>query len=518
MSRSTIHTVANRTVADAAMPNLSIALDPQLMRSHFQSALFAGRHNGHSTWPAPDPDRYEVVACEIDRVKYRAGEKCVISYRLQICDLTNGQAEEQWFCARLFPPDTAPSRYQKALRAPTTAPRFGEAVMFLPKLDMVIWAFPNDRKISGLAALMRSANRENDELAQLVAQRWGKRTTLVTHQCKLVHYVPEHTCTVRVELTLAAPLVRHTSGKPTGARPFSNPGYPTLGKEQSRDISSCNAVEQRVVTLFGKAYYAEEGAETYRLMGHLWHSPARRHGQLRIAEPLAYDPTTRVLWQAGLPGRTLLSYELGTPHFDRLLGEAAQAVAQLHTAALPCRRTTDLDTWATLIRERQALVAQVCPHLATATATLATALRCLLPSPQDAPVATLHGDLHLQNFLADETAPTGQRLALIDFDNLSNGSPWHDLGSFCAGLYYRGLIEGVPQPTIRHTIDIFLASYAAHVPWSIDRRTIDWYTAAALLIERAYRSVSRMKDGRLALVDDFIRIATELLVGNWVIR
>ena len=92
-------------------------------------------------------------------------------------------------------------------------------------------------------------------------------TIIAEHQSKLIHYVPEHTCTVRVQLILADNIT----------------------------------AQQKAVTLFGKAYYNDEGAETFRLMQHLWHSPICQNGDLRIARPLAYDPATRQLWQEGLP-------------------------------------------------------------------------------------------------------------------------------------------------------------------------------------------------------------------------
>ncbi|HRW05349.1 MAG TPA: aminoglycoside phosphotransferase family protein [Caldilineaceae bacterium] len=473
LQRATIH---DPIVSDQTMPQLAIALDPLLMQLHFQSLLFG---NSGITAAASATD-YEVHTCEVVRVKYRAGEKCVISYRLQIQKRRSNRLIEQWLSARLFPTGTAASRYHKALREPLTPPPFGDAVMFLPKLDMVIWAFPNDRKIGGLPALLAAAAHETDQLDALVAGRWGATTIIVAHDYRLIHYVPEHTCTVREQLLLADTTTGQT--------------WPA--------------------TLFAKAYYNEEGAETFRLMQQLWQRAACRQGHLRIAQPIAYCAVDQVLWQEGLPGHTLLTYALGTPAFDELLAEAAQAVAWLHTADLPCQRQSAQQEWVNLIDQRKQLVIQSRPHLAGAVDTLAVALRCLTPSISGAPMATLHGDLHLQNFLVDDDAAAGKRVALIDLDNLCTGMPWQDLGSFCAGLYYRGLVDHVPQSLIHRSIDGFLQSYATSVPWPLDRGAINWYTAAALLHERAFRSIARMKEGRLALVDDLVRIATDLLLGQ----
>ena len=458
-------------LADPSLPGLATALDPLRMQVAFQQLLF-GQDNGNSTRP------YAVFSCTIERVKYRASEKCVISYRLQIAERATGALHEQWFCARVFPTGCARSRYQKALDETLTPPCFGAAVMWLPPLEMVIWAFPNDRKIAGLPALIESANRDNGALGCLVAATWGPETTIEQHTTRLIHYVPEHTCTVRVQLAL------------------TNKKMKVPAK----------------VTLFGKAYYDDGGAESYRLMQQLWTNDACRQGQLQIAQPLAYDPATRILWQLGLPGRTLLTYALGSQTTEPLLAEAAHAVASLHRAALPCRRTTMQADLLALLPRSQALVSQRLPPLTSAVGTLVATLQSLAPCPASEPQATLHGDLHLQNFFVNEAAPPGQRLALIDLDNLSTGSPWHDLGSFCAALYYRGLLDGIAQSRIAQSLDRFLLAYAEQAPWPLNRAAINWYTAAALLNERAFRAITRLKEGRLELIAALIARANELLL------
>lgn len=136
-------------LADPSLLGLAAALDPLRMQVAFQQLLF-GQDNRNSTGP------YKVTACAIGRVKYRAGERCVISYRLQIAEHATGTVHGQWFCARIFPAGCGHARYQKALAETLTPPCFGEAVMWLPRLEMVIWAFPNDRKIGGLPTLVET--------------------------------------------------------------------------------------------------------------------------------------------------------------------------------------------------------------------------------------------------------------------------------------------------------------------------------------------------------------------------
>jgi len=435
-------------------------------------------------------------------------------------DSVRNGCHEQRFAARLFPAGVSQARYQKALREPLTPPRYGQAVMHLPELAMVLWAFPNDRKIATLPHLLATVARDNDELDAIVTNLWGEAYHIIHHRHRLVHYVPENTCTVCVELqvvpTASAPFMTqdatsnaterqmlpvHSSGQ---VRPVNPEVCSTLPGGYTHQPTN----SPLPLTLFGKAYYNDDGAETYRLMKLLWQAAP---SALRIAEPLTYNPATRILWQKGLAGRTLLSYPLGSPAATELLQEAAQAVALLHQAALPCTRQSHLADWLTQLHSSQQLLLAVHPASQTTVAALITALRQQAPTVDLAPAATLHGDLHLQNFLVDETALPGQRVAIIDLDNLSTGSPWRDLGSFCAGLYYRGLVDALPLSSIRQVIDAFCAAYAAVAPWPLNEQAIAWYTATALLNERAFRSVSRMKQGRFDLLDDLIRLVGTVL-------
>jgi aminoglycoside phosphotransferase (APT) family kinase protein len=123
------------------------------------------------------------------------------------------------------------------------------------------------------------------------------------------------------------------------------------------------------------------------------------------------------------------------------------------------------------------------------------------------PVALLHGDLHLQNFFVE-----GDRVALIDLDDLCLGSPWQDIGSFSAALHYRGILAGTPLAEIDHATDLFYRRYSQKAPWFAPRATVDWYTAAALINERAFRSISRLQSGSLDILDAILARAQKILM------
>jgi hypothetical protein len=99
---------------------------------------------------------------------------------------------------------------------------------------------------------------------------------------------------------------------------------------------------------------------------------------------------------------------------------------------------------------------------------------------------------------------------LIDLDNVCAGSPYHDLGSLVAALHYAGLLRSAPDGLVSGTVETLLESYAGCAPWPVPREVVDWHTAVALITERAYRSVTRLKNGRFALVDQLIALAGDI--------
>jgi aminoglycoside phosphotransferase (APT) family kinase protein len=121
------------------------------------------------------------------------------------------------------------------------------------------------------------------------------------------------------------------------------------------------------------------------------------------------------------------------------------------------------------------------------------------------PRALLHRDLHLKNFLVH-----GDQVALIDLDELSLGDPWHDLGSLVAALHMRSLMGGAASGIIQNAADHFCRSYAESTAWPFDPAAVNWHTAVALVVERAFRIVTRLQPGSVDLLDALLAHAEEL--------
>jgi hypothetical protein len=453
---------------DHTLRHLPLALDTAAMQTVFQKSLL--REPGEDR-------RFHIRACHIERIRYKPGRNCLICYRLQIEDLVRQVTSEQLLSARLYGVGGSHSRFARAQREALSVSPFGRPLTHIPGLDMVVWAFPNDRKLKGLSRLTDTVYLRTVLLPPLVACHVGPHWGIVTVAHDLVHYNPEHTCMLRVQLQL-----KHNQ---TG--------------------------EQRSLVLYGKTYEGDEGVETYRLMRQLWQRigscDLQPGNHLRVAQPLGYQPALKVLWQRGLPGQALLALE--SEDFLVWLERGAAAVATLHQTRLPCSRSSSVSAWTAKLKEMREWLPAVRPSCRTALEPLVDRLLAQAAYLGEQPLATLHGDLHLQNFFRD-----GDQVALIDLDNVYLGSPWQDVGSFIAGLLYRGLLAETPGPLLRDMIAAFSRSYQRNVPWRIALWALNWFVAAALINERAFRCVTRLKDGRLDLVDALVALAAQINEGK----
>ncbi len=457
---------------DSVLIHLTTALDTASMQAVFQESLFGGL--------GPEA-ALRVRDCQIERIRYKPAKNCLVCYRLQIENSAGQLLGEQLLNARLYERGGSQRRFVRAQNASLAPPAFGPPLLHLPALDMVVWLFPNDRKLHGLPGLVNPDHLRTVLLAPLIAEHVGPHWQIVNLVHHLVHYNPEHTAMMQVQLQL-----------------------------QHRQSG-----ERRPYLLFGKTYYNDEGQETYRVMRHLWqqaHTATIGNGvrSVPIAQPLAYHSELNLLWQQGLAGQTLSSMEMDSDDFYDGLERAAATVAALHQAPISGVRSCRLESWVAKLGEMRAWLPAVLPSCRSELEPLVDGLLAQLPHLGRQPLATLHGDLHLQNFFLH-----GAEVALIDLDNVCSGSPWQDVGSFIAGLLAHGLYSGLPRSQVDEMVAAFLHSYCRHVPWEITPQNLSWFVAVALINERAFRSITRLKEGRLDLVHELVALAAQVSRSNF---
>jgi hypothetical protein len=365
-----------------------------------------------------------VSSCRILHFRYKPYKTWIVSYEVSLAGI-----------------DGEKIVYMRAVERRGSAARYAKSsalhqdVRHIPELDSVAWLFPSDRKLTGLHTLCDSAKLRDDVLPALATAAYGPGWNVRNCSHEIVHYLPERSCMVRLDASLVRP--------------------------QGVGISA---------TFYGKAYPDGQGADTYRYLAELWDRP-----RLRVAQPLLYDPDSLTMWQLGITG-------VGPDvHSQENLEGAAAALAELH-----CSHVSGLPAYVSTARrldEAAGVITAALPDRRDRIAALIQLLRAQSAQLAERPRVTLHGDLHLKNFIVTE-----QGVALIDLDTLALGDPIEDLASFAAAL----LSSGAARPSVCVT-PAFVEAYERAAGWHVPEFDLNWHIAAALLTERVLRAVTRMK-------------------------
>jgi Ser/Thr protein kinase RdoA (MazF antagonist) len=213
-----------------------------------------------------------------------------------------------------------------------------------------------------------------------------------------------------------------------------------------------------------------------RLFAGHWALWRQALGRVSVAPPAGYVAVARLSLQEFLTG-TRLSELAGSGAFVGLVRETARAIARVHALTLPLLARRDpekemstVDRWTTVLKRLRPAHGRRLDSLARRLrGELAARLRI---------EATVHGDFHLANVLADE-----QGVTLIDWDQMAHGDPMVDVGRVLASLRVsslrlHGTIEGLADVQ-----DGFLGAYldATHG----DERRARLFEAVALLVSAA---------------------------------
>ena len=448
---------------DVVLPSLALLLDNRAMQGLFEQQLRERRGNGAA-----------ITECEIERIKYRPRRNCLVGYKIKLRDTTGERAQRLF--AGIYAEEDAVARYQKAMTEASIASADFAPVALIRPLAMVLWAFPNERKLRALPLLSDAGQLRETLLPDVVRSRWGGNWTIAHISHAVSNYFPEHSCCVNVTLSL-----RHSGG-----------GAP------------------RTWEILGKTRDDDAGAQTYRQMATLYRGA---DSDVSYARPLAYQSKHRVLWQERVPGVTLHSL-LASGVADRaLLIRVARAVAALHGKPAVSPQRVMLSDLIDRLIAAGAVVAAANPRcedpLRQTIDALTERARCLDLRHN----ATWHGDLHSKNILV---APT--LIYLVDMDRVAVGPPLADLGSFLAELVYRDCWNGKPLQALQPAVNSIVAAYRGRVSWPVQEEEIAWYTASALIHERALRCVTSLKPMHTQTLDRLVSTAARIAGGDLFAR
>jgi Ser/Thr protein kinase RdoA (MazF antagonist) len=246
---------------------------------------------------------------------------------------------------------------------------------------------------------------------------------------------------------------------------------------------------------YAKMYAATEGRSIHRTYLQLSSACAR------VVKPLEYSEPHRLLLLNAVPGTRIA--DLKHDELNDGFAGLAQTLASLHSAPVPRQlprfHRHDLDRLRKCVR----IVGRARPDVARVANQLDDDLRSTVPRAE--PLVCLHGDVHPKNGIAANGLVT-----LIDLDQSTVGPAAADLGSMLALLHYHRRIGLITRRTEQQLASAFLGAYAGsrQLP---PQRSLTWYTAAALLSERAVRSINRIRREGLQHLSQLLNDAREIL-------
>jgi len=224
---------------DPALAHLRDALDGVAM-----AGVFGGLLRPHGD--------VQVQRCDVERVKYRPGRNCTVSYRLALRRDGSAGTVEQRVAARFRNAGNARGRAPGACARSLLPSRAGPAVSHVPQLDMVAHWCPNDAKLGALGTLFDDGAMRCRWLPEVAAALGERPDTLGGHRIDIAQYVPEHRVSARVDLRV---------------RSAAN------GNDQTRRV-------------YAKADAAGGGLGLHRVLQALHESAAGRSGRLRTPRPV----------------------------------------------------------------------------------------------------------------------------------------------------------------------------------------------------------------------------------------
>jgi aminoglycoside phosphotransferase len=251
---------------------------------------------------------------------------------------------------------------------------------------------------------------------------------------------------------------------------------------------------------YAKAYAGEGGERAGRVHDALTAALTPDDPHVRLPRSLAYSAAHRTLLVEPLEGVRLQSPE--SPNLCVGYRRLGRALARLHLLAPPDSarfRRADPDR----LEAAADLIGSVRGDVAATALSLTREISPRLDADGD--LVCLHGDVNFRNALLQNG-----RVALIDLDQVASGPAGADLGSVLASLRYAGVVGLLRRSVVPRLCAAFLAGYSELRPLPGDD-ALRAHTAAALLVERSLRVVTRVRPDGLRRLPALLAEAGEAL-------
>ena len=467
---------------------MSLALNPQWLKENLPRYLWR-----------EDESPGKIDALEVCHVSL-SSKRVVVLYQLQLNDHAAPQTRKQMYSGYVVSSDDLDAEYQAILKKARIQPPAGNSVVLVPAANLILLAFPNDRKISLLSeaklrAWLTDHWREVVEEAH-AAESWQVTETTI----EVLRYIPGKRLTARCRVKLYALQAGHT---PSGAtREIS------FIAKQLHNSQKARQLYHNLLTL----YMAWSRPRNGRLSHNIPHELQPLLPRLRGLRPLACDETTGVVYIENIPGAKL-DQILAEIDLAAVMPAVGEILAHFHALSKRVKKRVSCKSELAEVRCAIHDIAGAYPHLRPRLRHLFKALTLSQWQDTNRSRVLLHGSFRLNHIVKHDGEFT-----LIDLDGLRMGHPAYDVANFLSALYF-GEAQAHISPAQRQDIARhFLAGYFAKASQQIPALAVLWFLASLLINKQAGKYVthgyadSEEKVGRmLALAENILKFGAQLL-------
>lgn len=414
-------------------------------------------------------------------------KRTTILYELAFRE-TGGAERKHLYVGYLVAPERLAEEFKSVSKRARFQPAAGRSVALIAEAQLVLAAFPNDRKLR----LFSDA-----ELQRWLKAKWhAYRRSLPKHvrtrkwkiksvRAEVLRYVPDKRFTMRCRVRLAR---KDGSSKEISviAKQLTD------GKKAKKSFRNLIALQA--------AWSNVERVTPSRLRA-LLKTPT----PVRFPRALAWDEERAIVFMEDLPGKNL---EHALPELDlaQTFHAAGEMLAVFHAAPRRVRkrasRATELKEVRAAIREISAAFPELRPRLRNLAKQLHEA-----PCAPATPEVLLHGTFRLNHIFIHAGA-----LALLDLDSLRTGPAAYDLANFLSALYYFEAQGRLTQAQRAQIAGAFLRGYAEKAAAPVAPAEVLWFLASLLLNKQASKYVSHHHPDRAQKLERMLGLAEAALL------